>query len=116
MAWCDDALLSDVQMRVSVAGRARVLTSGVKCVHAFVDGTLLEWAGVILRPAADCTFLPPDGMHSRPITRGPVRYSPYEAGYFTYEGRPLLQAGQVLMREGKNVLLVAGAKTDDLVR
>lgn len=59
--YADSLNLTDVEFRVSEAGRRRVLKEGRKNVHAFVIGTLTD-------EELDTTI--------------DVSYNPYKAGYF----------------------------------
>jgi len=42
--------LSDVKFAVQPAGRKRVIETGQKCVHAFVRGTLMDYAQIAHLP------------------------------------------------------------------
>ena len=61
----DAVILSGAEFQVSEAGRRRVIREGRKSVHAGVVGTI--------EPT----------LHAAGLLGTRVRYSPYEAGYFT---------------------------------
>jgi len=75
----DELTLVDVEFRVRAAGRARVLASRQKNVHAFVVGTVASHA-------------PPAAAAIR------VRYDPYTGATFvTLEGAPVRRAARVVL-------------------
>jgi hypothetical protein len=78
---CDEVRLSKVKFHVNQGGRERVLRERKKNVHAFVRGTIID--------------------HD-PITLTPIRYNPYEAGFFRGpNGNPVMGAQAVCMKDGK---------------
>lgn len=76
--YADSLNLTDVEFRVSEAGRRRVLKEGRKNVHAFVIGTLTD-------EELDTTI--------------DVSYNPYKAGYFFRKdnGEPVTRAQKVTL-------------------
>lgn len=85
-------LLDDVELRVRQGGRARVLTEGVKNVHAFVIGTRGPW-----RPVA--------------LDAVPVMYDPRKVESFVRRdtGEPVVRARRVWLRkDGAWALLEEG--------
>jgi hypothetical protein len=81
VAHCYCAVLTDVEFRVSPAGRARVLREKRKNVHAFAIGTVV---------GPDC-LRSGDGLRR-------ITYNPYKAGTFTdAAGCPVYRASMVLL-------------------
>lgn len=80
-------LLSDVTFVVRPGGRARVLRTGKKNVHAFAKGTLVGSRGIF---GIDCNTKKP-----LPVR---IKYNPYAAGSF------LDQAG-LAVKSARGVLL-----------
>lgn len=93
--------LKDCFMRVSQAGRARVLKQKRKNVHAFIEGTWLK-----AKPRSKYLAL---------FYRHLIRYNPYELGSFyymtsfgQYKGtkKPIKQAHYVFVENGEVRALV----------
>lgn len=75
IAHADQAVVEGAEFKVQKAGRARVLETGRKNVHAGVLGRLVK----LPTPTSN-------GNSHFQLRRGffPVRYNPREAGYFQY--------------------------------
>lgn len=87
-AHADAVLVEAAVFRVSEAGRRRVLTSGVRNVHAGVDGNL------VIDPVRAAELM------ARP--RRPVSYNPFRGPAFTDpDGREVWAADSVLFRDGR---------------
>lgn len=93
VAHAEDVVLSDVRCRVSEAGRQRVLRTGRKVVHAWLEGKLEAWTGRTRWPAgapdgADVmvhlTSAPPVlAMHTPPACQAfRLSYNPRKAPTF----------------------------------
>lgn len=80
-------VLKHCRMRVSEAGRQRVLREKRKNVHAWIEG---DWTG-------SCDL--PDNLGDR------VSYNPYLGPNFTAGGLPVTESSGVYMDEGGKVWL-----------
>lgn len=87
----DQAVATEVEFRVSEAGRRRVLRDGQKGVHAYavVRGVLIENDGEA-------------GPRDESLI---ISYDPYTAGHFTFRGEPIEHASGVVF-SGGHVYLV----------
>ena len=87
----ESILLGKVKFVVQPAGRAKVLREKRKNVHAFVRG---EYALAIDRVGLNWNTAPYDKE---------VTYNPYKGDtfYYKYSGFPILEADEVLIRDGK---------------
>ena len=82
--YAKDIFLKDCTFKVNAAGRARVLESRQKNVHAYVYGTLCTHQEMLLRE--DLGALPR------------VRYNPYETETFVdLQGKPVVKSPQVFL-------------------
>ncbi len=86
IAHMDKLALKDCIFKVSEAGRQRVLSSGHKNVHAYVEGQLMP--------------VPETGT-----VIGELYYNPYKQSTFTMNGEPVHQAAAVLFT-GKTAYLI----------
>lgn len=78
---CDEVRLSNVKFHVNEGGRRRVLRERKKNVHAFVRGNVTD--------------------HD-PMALTPIRYNPYESGFFRGpNGIPVVGAQAVYMKDRK---------------
>lgn len=81
VAHAQTVTLADAVMVVRPGGRARVLRTGHREVHAWVRGTLVLHAGV-------------------PTEAARLHYRPFDAGHFTDEcGRPVVAAALIFFDE-----------------
>lgn len=87
VAHAEGVQLADARFRVGEGGRARVLRTGTRNVHAGVEGDL------VIDPAL---------MRPRPADAVRVRYSPFESAHFVDErGACVMQAPYVWLEGGK---------------
>lgn len=84
----EHALARDVTFSVSEAIRQDVIRARQKAVHAFVVTSDIQ---EISAPHVD-------GLT-------PIRYNPYEAGYFSVDGHPISAAEEVVFTAGRCYLL-----------
>lgn len=81
-----DVVVADAVFKVYAKGRARVLATGVKNVHAYVEGVLVD----------------ADAALATPTLVAQVAYNPRKLPYFHYvdfEDKPVERAGQVRLDE-----------------
>lgn len=93
IAHMDSVLIEDVQFVVNEGGRAKVLDSGVKNVHAFIRGRMVPSLSFPKKPGII------------------VRYNPFESEHFVdYSGNPIHSADFVLcsVRAKKPVVAAGG--------
>lgn len=84
-----DIVASNVQFKVSTAGRARVLKDKKRNVHAFaVAETIVEFTPVAQGKLKQCNLLE-------------VKYNPYKGDTFMCEGEPIHEAHTVYFYNGR---------------
>lgn len=76
IAHCHEIYLTGVTFKVSQAGRERVIREQRKNVHAFIEGTWVQY------PDNDGAF-----RDSRV-----VKYNPYKSAHFTIDNQPITYA------------------------
>lgn len=92
VAHVDSILLTNVSLRVSEAGRQRVLRDKQKNVHAYVVGMVKEING------------------TAPLLGARLSYNPYKAGHFVYchnDNKARLHSSQLLYCDAKQGLFIA---------
>ena len=106
VAHADQAALSDVDLKVSQAGRRRVLEEQRKNVHAGVEGTL-ELIGLRGCPSKRYVVRGGDGPGESPVL---VTYNPYKYETFVNKAdeKPVLSAERAILdADGKSVWVFA---------
>lgn len=98
----DRVLIRDATFVVQAAGRAKVLATGQKNVHAFVRGTL-EGAAYVTVIEGPMPWMRSDGAYARAATKYGRRayYNPKTVSSFTdiAKGEPIETAPMTLLRK-----------------
>ena len=94
VGYAQSLVLKDCKLRVSEAGRQRVLASGRKNVHAYVQGYWVPDSQVINTAWSVLDW-------HRPVI---VRYKPSEYRCFHHAGRPVVEAPLVYLPEDRAYL------------
>lgn len=89
IGWCDDIYLSDVNFIVSEKGRQRVIDTGHKNVHAYVQGNILLTNKFVFNERHEHLFLfpmlmlPTYGSIQKWMMNQHITYNPKKHKYFT---------------------------------